>query len=138
MFDYSSALRDSHKCCPLPTRPTKQGGPRRRGTLHLPLTRQSATYAGEGIELDVSTLADWVGASAATLMPLVEVIRDHMFAAERIHADDTTVPVLDTGRTRIGRLWVYVRDDRPFAGADPPARRTSTHQTAAAPIPKNI
>ncbi len=89
--------------------------------LHLPLTRQSATYAREGVELDVSTLADWVGASAATLMPLVEAIRGHVFAAERIHADDTTVPVLYTGRTRTGRLWAYVRDDRPFSGADPPA-----------------
>ncbi len=89
--------------------------------LHLPLTRQSTTYAREGVDLDVSTLADWVGASAATLVPLVEAIRDHVFAAERIHADDTTVPVLDTGRTRTGRLWAYVRDDRPFAGADPPA-----------------
>jgi hypothetical protein len=89
--------------------------------LHLPLTRQNATYAREGIELDVSTLADWVGASAATLMPLVEAIRAHVFAAQRLHADDTTVPVLDTGRTRTGRLWTYVRDDRPFAGADPPA-----------------
>jgi transposase len=89
--------------------------------LHLPLTRQSATYAREGVELDVSTLADWVGASSATLMPLVEAIRAHVFAAERIHADDTTVPVLDAGRTRTGRLWAYVRDDRPFAGADPPA-----------------
>ena len=88
--------------------------------LHLPLTRQSATFAREGIELDVSTLADWVGAAAATLMPLVEAIREHVFAAERIHADDTTVPVLDIGKTRTGRLWTYVRDDRPFAG---PARR---------------
>lgn len=89
--------------------------------LHLPLTRQSATYAREGIALDVSTLADWVGASAATLMPLIEAVRGHVFAAERLHADDTTVPVLDVGRTRTGRLWTYVRDDRPFAGADPPA-----------------
>ena len=89
--------------------------------LHLPLTRQSMTYAREGIELDVSTLADWVGASAGTLMPLVEAVRGHVFAAERLHADDTTVPVLDVGRTRTGRLWTYVRDDRPFAGADPPA-----------------
>ncbi|MBI2720151.1 MAG: IS66 family transposase, partial [Rhizobiales bacterium] len=89
--------------------------------LHLPLTRQSATYAREGIELDVSTLADWVGASAATLMPLVEAIGAHVFSAARIHADDTTVPVLDAGRTRTGRLWVYARDDRPFGGADPPA-----------------
>jgi transposase len=89
--------------------------------LHLPLNRQSATYAREGIELDVSTLADWVGASAATLMPLVEAIRSHVFAAERIHADDTTVPVLAKGKTRTGRLWTYVRDDRPFAGPGPPA-----------------
>jgi transposase len=89
--------------------------------LHLPLNRQSTVYAREGIELDVSTLADWVGAAAATLMPLVEAIRAHVFAAERIHADDTTVPVLAKGKTRIGRLWTYVRDDRPFGGRDPPA-----------------
>ena len=89
--------------------------------LHLPLNRQSAVYAREGIDLDVSTLADWVGAAAATLMPLVETIRGHVFAAERIHADDTTVPVLAKGKTRTGRLWTYVRDDRPFAGPDPPA-----------------
>jgi transposase len=89
--------------------------------LHLPLNRQSASYAREGIELDVSTLADWVGAAAATLMPLIEAIRAHVFAAERIHADDTTVPVLAKGKTRTGRLWTYVRDDRPFAGPDPPA-----------------
>jgi transposase len=89
--------------------------------LHLPLNRQSATYAREGIALDVSTLADWVGASAATLMPLVEAIRRHVFTAERIHADDTTVPVLAKGKTRTGRLWTYVRDDRPFAGPEPPA-----------------
>src|SRR6266702_3191857 len=89
--------------------------------LHLPLNRQSATYAREGIDLDVSTLADWVGASAATLMPLIEAIRSHVFTAERIHADDTTVPVLAKGKTHTGRLWTYVRDDRPFAGPDPPA-----------------
>jgi transposase len=89
--------------------------------LHLPLNRQSAVYAREGIELDVSTLADWVGATAATLMPLIEAIRAHVFAAERIHADDTTVPVLAKGKTRTGRLWTYVRDDRPFGGRDPPA-----------------
>jgi transposase len=89
--------------------------------LHLPLTRQSATYAREGVELDVSTLADWVGAAAATLMPLVEAIGAHVFAAERLHVDDTTVPVLDIGKTRTGRLWTYVRDDRPFAGPAPPA-----------------
>ena len=89
--------------------------------LHLPLNRQSAAYAREGIELDVSTLADWVGACAATLRPLVEAIRTHVFAAERIHADDTTVPVQAKGKTRTGRLWAYVRDDQPFGGLDPPA-----------------
>ena len=89
--------------------------------LHLPLNRQSAAYAREGIELGVSTLADWVGACAATLMPLLEAIRAHVFTAERIHADDTTVPVLAAGKTRTGRLWTYVRDDRPFGGPDPPA-----------------
>jgi transposase len=89
--------------------------------LHLPLNRQSAVYEREGIDLDVSTLTDWVGAAAATLMPLVEAIRTHVFAAERIHGDDTTVPVLAKGKTRTGRLWAYVRDDRPFAGPDPPA-----------------
>jgi transposase len=89
--------------------------------LHLPLNRQSAAYAREGIELDVSTLADWVGACTATLMPMVEAIRAHVFAAERIHADDTTVPVQAKGKCRIGRLWTYVRDDRPFGGAAAPA-----------------
>jgi transposase len=87
---------------------------------HPPLTRQAATYAREGVPLEVSTLADWVGTSA-TLMPLVESIRAHVFAAERLHADETTVLVLAAGKTRTGRLWTYVRDDRPFAGADPPA-----------------
>ena len=71
---------------------------------HLPLTRQSTIYAREGVEIDVSTLADWVGAAAASLMPLVEAIRAHVFAAERIHADDTTVPVLAKEKTKIGRL----------------------------------
>ena len=89
--------------------------------LHLPLHRQSAAYAREGIELDVSTLADWVGACAATLMPMVEAIRAHVFAAERIHADDTTVPVQAKGKCRTGRLWTYVRDDRPFGGTAAPA-----------------
>ena len=105
--------------------------------MHLPLNRQSTAFAREGIELDVSTLADWVGAAAATLMPLVEAIEAHIFAAERIHADDTTVPVLDVGKTRTGRLWTYVRDDRPFAGPAPPAAiyffspdRTAAHPEA--------
>jgi transposase len=88
---------------------------------HLPLNRQSETYAREGINLDISTLADWVGACTATLSPLVTLIRGHVMAAERIHGDDTTVPVLAKGKTITGRVWTYVRDDRPFGGPAPPA-----------------
>src|ERR1700760_2126476 len=83
--------------------------------------RQSDVYAREGIELDVSTWADWVGACSATLAPLVELICRHVLAADRIHGDDTTVPVLAKNKTVTGRLWTYVRDDRPFGGSDPPA-----------------
>ena len=88
---------------------------------HLPLNRQSETYAREGLDLDVSTLADWVGSCTATLAPLVTLIRAHVTAGERIHGDDTIVPVLAKGKTATGRLWTYVRDDRPFAGPVPPA-----------------
>ena len=90
---------------------------------HLPLYRQSEIYAREGLELDRSTLCDWVGQAAWLLDPIVAAIRQHVFAAEKIHGDDTTVPVLapGLGRTKTGRLWVYVRDDRPFCGAAPPA-----------------
>jgi len=88
---------------------------------HLPLNRQSDIYAKEGIDLDVSTLADWVGACAATLMPLVDEIEKHVLAGERIHADDTTVPVLAKGKCTTGRLWTYVRDDGPFGGKAAPA-----------------
>src|SRR5580698_3757489 len=88
---------------------------------HQPLNRQSEQYAREGIELSVSTMADHVGACAATLMPLHELIKAHVFAAERLHGDDTTVPVLAKGKCRTGRIWTYVRDDRPFGGRAPPA-----------------
>jgi transposase len=88
---------------------------------HLPLNRQSDMYEAEGVHLDVSTLADWVGACAATLMPLVEEIEKHVLAAERIHADDTTVPVLAKNQCTTGRLWTYVRDDAPFGGTAAPA-----------------
>jgi transposase len=88
---------------------------------HQPLNRQSESYAREGIDLDVSTMADHVGAGAAVLTPLCELIRHHVFGAERVHGDDTTVPVLAKGKTITARLWTYVRDDRPFAGPDPPA-----------------
>ncbi len=90
---------------------------------HLPLYRQSEIYARDGLDLDRSTLCDWVGQAVWLLQPIVEGIRRHVFAAEKIHGDDTTVPVLapGLGRTRTGRLWVYVRDDRPFCGPAPPA-----------------
>ena len=88
---------------------------------HQPLNRQSEQYAREGIELSVSTMADHVGACAATLRPLYELIRAHVLAAGRVHGDDTTVPVLAKGKTRTGRIWTYVRDDRPFGGTAPPA-----------------
>lgn len=83
---------------------------------HLPLNRQSDIYEKEGVDLDVSTLADWVGACSATLQPLVNEIEKHVLAAERIHADDTTVPVLARNKCVTGRLWTYVRDDAPFGG----------------------
>ena len=88
---------------------------------HLPLNRQSAAFAREGIELEDSTLADWVGGCAAALDPILAELRRHVLAAERLHIDDTTVPVLAKMKTRTGRLWVYVRDDRPFGGQGPPA-----------------
>jgi transposase len=82
---------------------------------HLPLYRQSQIYAREGVDLDRSTLAGWVGAASELLTPLVDEIRKHVLAATKIHADDTPVPVLapGNGKTKTGRLWTYVRDDRP-------------------------
>jgi len=90
---------------------------------HLPLYRQAEIYARSGIDLDRSTLADWVGQTAALVRPLVAAIATHVLTAERLHADDTTVPVLNpgSGKTKIGRLWCYVRDDRPFGSETPPA-----------------
>jgi len=88
---------------------------------HQPLNRQAERYAREGVPLSLSTLADQVGAGAAALMPLFKRLEAHVLAASRLHGDDTTVPVLAKGKTDIGRLWTYVRDDRPFGGADPPA-----------------
>lgn len=88
---------------------------------HQPLNRQAERFAREGVPLSTSTLADQVGAAAFALMPLYRLIEAHVLAAERLHGDDTTVPVMAKGKTDTARLWVYVRDDRPFAGADPPA-----------------
>ncbi|AIT79730.1 IS66 family transposase [Novosphingobium pentaromativorans] len=88
---------------------------------HQPLNRQAERFAREGVALSTSTLADQVGAAAFALMPLYRRIEAHVLAARRLHGDDTTVPVLAKGKTDTARLWVYVRDDRPFAGSDPPA-----------------
>ena len=90
---------------------------------HLPLYRQSQIYAREGIDLERSTLADWVGSASALLEPLVAAISRHVLGADKLHADDTPVPVLCPGRgtTRQGRLWTYVRDDRAAGIETPPA-----------------
>ncbi|NTS66862.1 IS66 family transposase [Sphingomonas sp. HHU CXW] len=88
---------------------------------HQPLNRQAERFAREGVPLSVSTLADQVGAAAFALTPLYKRIEAHVLAAERLHGDDTTVPVMAKGKTDVARLWVYVRDDVPFAGTDPPA-----------------
>ena len=88
---------------------------------HQPLNRQAERFAREGVPLSLSTLADQVGAAAHALMPIYKMIEAHVLAATRIHSDDTTVPVMAKVKTDTARLWVYVRDDRPFAGTDPPA-----------------
>ena len=90
---------------------------------HLPLYRQSGMYAREGVDLDDSTLADWVGASSRLLQPLVEVLRRYVMDCDKLHADDTPVPVLapGNGKTKTGRLWTYVRDDRPAGNLAAPA-----------------
>jgi transposase len=90
---------------------------------HLPLYRQSEIYAREGVDLDRSTLAGWVGATSELLSPLVEAVRKHVLAATKLHADDTPVPVLapGNGKTKTGRLWTYVRDDRPSGDKTAPA-----------------
>jgi transposase len=117
---------------PAPARPIERGiaGP---GLLahvlmskyadHLPLYRQSQIYAREGVELERSTLADWVGATSALLAPLLEALAQHVLSAYALHADDTPVPVLapGTGKTKNGRLWTYVRDERPWRGSGEPA-----------------
>lgn len=90
---------------------------------HLPLYRQSEIYARAGVELERSTLADWVGQTSALLRPLVAALNRYVFAGPKLHADDTPVPVLapGQGQTKTGRLWTYVRDDRPAGATDAPA-----------------
>src|SRR5665213_2357658 len=88
---------------------------------HQPLNRQAERYALEGAPIALSTMADAVGAVCATLDPLRRLIEAHVMAAERLHGDDTTVPVLAAGKTDTGRCWIYLRDDKPFGGTGPPA-----------------
>ena len=125
-------------CCerfvqaPLPSRPIERGRPG-PGLLshvlvskyadHLPLYRQSQIFDREGLDLDRSTLADWVGKSTALLEPLADAIGRHVLSAEAIFADDTPVRMLapGTGKTQTARLWTYARDERPWAGTAPPA-----------------
>ncbi|EAQ33460.1 putative transposase [Nitrobacter sp. Nb-311A] len=90
---------------------------------HLPLYRQSQIFARQGVTLDRSTLANWIGGACWWLEPLQSKLAEHIFASQKLFADDTPIPVLDPGRgrTKTGRLWVYARDDRPWNGPDPPA-----------------
>jgi len=117
---------------PAPSRPIERGlaGPGMLAHVlvskycdHLPLYRQSQILAREQIDLDRSTLADWVGGASSLLQPLVHAISRYVLATPKIHADDTPVPVLCPGRgtTKQGRLWTYVRDDRPAGSIDAPA-----------------
>ena len=126
------ACRDCEKVSqpPAPFHATPRGwaGPNLLATIvfekygqHQPLNRQRDRYAREGVDLSLSTLADQVGACTVALKPLHDRIAAHVLAAERLHGDDTPVPVLARGKTDTARAWVYVRDDAPFGGADPPA-----------------
>ncbi|MGY4171620.1 IS66 family transposase [Bradyrhizobium sp. USDA 4529] len=89
--------------------------------MHIPLNRQSARFKSERIDLSLSTLADQVGHGTFAVMPLFHLIERHVLAAERLHGDDTTIRILAKGKCTTGRIWTYVRDDRPFAGPAPPA-----------------
>lgn len=115
---------------PAPFHPTPRGwaGPNLLAMIlfekfgqHQPLNRQADRYAREGVELSLSTLADQVGACTAALGPIHALIKAHVLSAERLHGDDTTVPLLAKGGTKTARLWTYVRDYRPFVGGAPPA-----------------
>lgn len=90
---------------------------------HLPLYRQAQIYAREGVDLERSTMAEWVGGCSRLVDPLIEALARYVISAGKLHADDTPVPVLDPGRgrTKTGRLWTYVRDDRPAASTEAPA-----------------
>jgi transposase len=139
-FKVTVHLRDAVSCrlcetimqAPLPSFPIERGRPGPGLLAHvvvgkyadgLPLHRQTEIYQREGVELDRSTMADWVGTTAALLRPLVEAIGHHVRAGPVLHADDTPMKVLAPGhgKTKTGRLWVAVRDERPWSGSAPPA-----------------
>jgi hypothetical protein len=88
---------------------------------HLPLYRQAEIFAREGVNLETSTLSGWVGAPAAALQPLIDALASEVMVSDTLHVGDTPVPVLvpGTGKTKTGRLWTCVRDQRPFAGSPP-------------------
>lgn len=124
---------------PAPSRPIRRGmaGPALLAHVlvskfddHLPLYRQGEIFARMGADIPRSTLIDWCGQAVATLRPLTELIRAEVMRSNRLHADDTPIRVLDPGRSaaegrargvKEGRIWVYLRDDRPWGGSDPPA-----------------
>lgn len=129
---FSCRVCESMVQMPMPSLPIERGRPS-AGLLahilvskycdHTPLYRQAAIYAREGVDLDRAVMANWVGKSVWIAAPLVEAIGDHVMAAATLHGDDTPVPVLapGAGKTKTGRLWVYLRDERPHAGPAPPA-----------------
>ena len=127
-FTCRDCERISQPPAPFHATPRGWAGPNLLATIlfekygqHQPLNRQRDRYAREGVDLSLSTLADQVGACAVALKPLHDLIAAHVLAAERLHGDDTPVPVLAKGKTDTARAWVYVRDDAPFGGPDPPA-----------------
>ncbi len=112
---------------------------------HLPLYRQAEIFAREGVNLEISTLSGWVGATSAALQPLIDALAGEVMASDTLHVDDTPVPVLapGAGKTKTGRLWTYVRDERPFAGSRPPAAlffyspdRKGEHPRASERLPR--
>jgi transposase len=129
---FSCRVCESMVQMPMPSLPIERGRPS-AGLLahilvskycdHTPLYRQAGIYAREGVDLDRAVMANWVGKSVWIAAPLVEAISDHVMAAAALHGDDTPVPVLapGAGKTKTGRLWVYLRDERPHAGPAPPA-----------------